>query len=123
MEIRNNIRVGSGRTVKPQEIILLTADVNYTNIHLSNGRKMMVATTLKELERRFLKYGTFFRTHKSSLVNMSYILQCDAVRHEMFVHMKNNCRVAVSRRKKTAFIKRWSLINSHQCDACVEQQI
>ena len=123
MEIRNNIRVGSGRTVKPQEIILLTADVNYTNIHLSNGRKMMVATTLKELERRFLKYGTFFRTHKSFLVNMSYILQCDAVRHEMFVQMKNNCRVAVSRRKKTAFIQRWSLINSHQCDACVEQQI
>lgn len=114
METLNYVRIGGGRVARPQEIILLTADANYTNIHLSNGRKMMVATTLKKLEKRFEKFEVFFRTHKSSLVNMSYVQQCDAVKHEMFVQMKNNCRVAVSRRKKSAFMKRLSLINSQQ---------
>ena len=114
METLNYIRIGAGRMARPQEIILLTADVNYTNVHFSNGRKMMVAITLKEFEKRFLKYTVFFRTHKSYLINLAYILQCDAVDNEVFVQMKNNYRVAVSRRKKAAFIERLSLITGNQ---------
>lgn len=114
METLNYIRIGGGRIAKPQEIILLTADVNYTNVHFLNGRKMMVAITLKEFEKRFLKYTAFFRTHKSYLINLAHILQCEAIDNEVVVQMKNNYRVAVSRRKKAAFMKRLSLVTDSQ---------
>jgi DNA-binding LytR/AlgR family response regulator len=101
-----NIPMGGKQNANPQEIILLQADINYTQVYLSNGLKITVATPLKELEKRFAICTDFFRTHKSFLINLNYIKNYESKGCEVFVQMKNGFQVEVSRRKKTAFKRR-----------------
>ena len=106
METLNLIPIGSRRRISPDDIIFLTADVNYTQILLADGSKMTVATTLKILEKRFSTCAEFFRTHKSYLININFIKSFDISGEEEFVQMKNGYRVIISRRKKKAFLER-----------------
>lgn len=110
METLTQISVGSRRRIAPNEIILFTADANYTQIMLANGRTITVATTLKILEKRFAVCSDFFRTHKSYLININHIKQFETSGNEVFVQMQNDIRVIVSRRKKQLFKKRISSI-------------
>lgn len=103
MEIANRILLGSRRSISPQEVILLTAHANYTQVYLSGRRELTVATTLKTLEKRFAACSDFFRTHKSYLINLNFIKHYNASGEEAFVQMENGYRVAVSRRKRGAF--------------------
>jgi DNA-binding LytR/AlgR family response regulator len=103
------IHIGAWCNYKPNEIILLLANVNYTEVFFTNGRRLIVATTLKVLESRFANCGSFFRTHKSFLINLNYIKNHESLKSEEYIDMQNNYRVAVSRRKKLAFQKRINL--------------
>jgi DNA-binding LytR/AlgR family response regulator len=106
-----NIHLGAWRNHPPEEIMLLLGNVNYTEVFFVNGKKLIVATTLKKLEARFEICGSFFRTHKSFLVNLNYIKKSDSVGGDEFVEMQNDFRVAVSRRRKVAFEKRLNEFN------------
>lgn len=108
METTKNILIGARRKISPREIILLTADNNYTQVHFSNGHKVTVATCLKTLEKRFAICPEFFRPHKSYLINLSFIKKLGVSDHEPFVQMQNDYRVSVSRRKKNAFFEKVS---------------
>lgn len=90
------IAIGARQEAQPNEILLFEADINYTKIHFANGRKLMVATTLKQIEGRF-KCKNFFRTHRGFLVNMNYVDHICEYENKLF--LKNNQEVCVSRRK------------------------
>ena len=60
--------------VKKKNIIRCEADVNYTKIHLSNGRPIISARTLKQYER-MLGRLPFLRVHQSHLVNIDHLLR------------------------------------------------
>jgi two-component system LytT family response regulator len=53
-------------------IVRCESDVNYTNIYLSDGSRIMVSKTLKEFDEMLKDYG-FIRVHQSHLVNTEYI--------------------------------------------------
>lgn len=90
------ISIGARQEAQPNEILLFEADINYTLVHFANGRKLMVATTLKQMEGRF-KQNNFLRIHKGFLVNMSYVDHiCE---YENKLYLKNNQEVIVSRRR------------------------
>jgi two-component system, LytTR family, response regulator len=76
---------------------------NYTNIHLNNGRNMLVSRTLKEIEE-MLDMPPFFRVHNSYLVNLQY-----AVRYNKgeggFLVLSDDLTVPVSRNKKEELLK------------------
>jgi DNA-binding LytR/AlgR family response regulator len=91
-----HIAIGARQEAQPNEILLFEADINYTTVHFANGRKLMVATTLKQIESRF-KYNNFFRTHKGFLVNMGYVDHICEYENKLF--LKNNQEVIVSRRR------------------------
>ena len=94
--MENTILIGGFRSVKPEEIMLLQADVNYTVVHFKDGEKFIVATPLKSLQSRLEPFN-FYRTHKSFLVNLNcvkYFLEP----HKL-VQMTDNKRITVSRRK------------------------
>lgn len=110
MKTFQNILIGARRTVNPKDVILLTADENYTQIYFSNGVKVTVATTLKILEKRFSN-SDFFRTHKSYLINLNYIKSSDLITDKGFIQMANGYRVMISRRKKRAFQAKISTIS------------
>lgn len=55
-----------------KDIIWLEANDNYTTLYLSNGKKIVASKTLKEFEI-ILPPTEFFRSHRSTLINVSYI--------------------------------------------------
>lgn len=61
----NEIHIGGRIKICPDEIMLLEANTNYTMLYLQDGHKLIVATTLKQLEKRFAVCQNFFRPHKS----------------------------------------------------------
>ena len=94
------ILIGGWQSLLPKDIVLLQANENYTNVHLTNGRQIVVATTLKTLEKRFALVS-FFRTHKSFLINLS----CVKSHSETSILLSNEVEVTLSRRKKEGFQK------------------
>jgi two-component system LytT family response regulator len=95
------IHIGGRLEVCPQEVVLLQADVNYTIVHFSNGKKTIVATPLKTLESRFSQCN-FYRTHKSFLVNINCVKKYLEASHTVQITDSKRLdvpRVTVSRRK------------------------
>lgn len=86
--------------LKIAEIIRLESDSNYTHFILTNGRRMMVAKTLKEFEDKLAPYH-FLRSHKSHLLNLAHIREIDGPNHEVL--MSDGTTVEISKRKKKEF--------------------
>ncbi len=55
-----------------KDIIWLEANDNYTTLYLNNAKKIVASKTLKEFEL-ILPPSEFFRTHRSTLINVAYI--------------------------------------------------
>ncbi|MES2516758.1 MAG: LytTR family DNA-binding domain-containing protein [Bacteroidota bacterium] len=97
------VRIGAWKDVHPEEVMLLVADINYTKIYFQNGKKLTVAIPLKELGSRF-STAQFFRTHKSSIVN----LNCVEEYNYNTLRLTNNLRINLARRRRTAFKQIWN---------------
>jgi len=83
------------------DIIFCQADGNYTNIHLLSGLQILSSKTLKHFED-LLPKKTFFRIHKSFLININLIEKYE--RADGFrVIMKNKVVLEVSERNRKGF--------------------
>jgi two-component system LytT family response regulator len=94
--------------VHVNEIIYCEADGPYTYFFLKKGDKITVSKNLKEYED-LLSDHNFFRVHKSYLINlgeMKKYIKGDGG----YVIMTNNKEVAVSKRKKDAFLAKLSMV-------------
>jgi two-component system LytT family response regulator len=58
--------------VNVSEIVYCQADGSYTHLHFLNGKKITTSKLLKSIEE-LLPEETFFRIHKSYLVNLNLI--------------------------------------------------
>jgi DNA-binding LytR/AlgR family response regulator len=94
--MENKISLGGFRSVKPEEILLLQADVNYTVVYFKDGEKFIVATPLKSLQSRLEPFN-FYRTHKSFLVNLNCVTSY--LEPQKQVQMIDNKKIIVSRRR------------------------
>jgi two-component system LytT family response regulator len=95
------IHIGARMSIEPENILLLKADHNYTQLYLRSGRTLMVATTLKVLEQRFLSTNVFYRLDRSHMVNLTYVNTYEIGSGKVI--MENLQEVCISRRRKTAF--------------------
>lgn len=86
---------------KINDILYCEGDVNYTRIHLCDGRMLMVSRTLKEVEV-LLSSNYFFRIHKSYLVNLNFIKSYS--RSENGITLDNKEKLPVSTRKNDEFL-------------------
>lgn len=93
----NTVKIYHKKYIAANEIVLLKADANYTELHFENGNKITLAKTLKRLHESFSEHG-FFRISKTNMVNLKFI----ANTNENFavVKMKNNLELHVSRRRR-----------------------
>lgn len=78
------------------QIIRLESDSNYTYVHFSDRKPLLVAKVLREFENLLLPFG-FIRTHRSHLVNKIHIVGLDA---SGSIAMTDESTAAVSRRKR-----------------------
>ena len=95
--------------VSINEIVYCEGSSNYTNFYLKNGKKHIVAKTLKEYEELLSNYN-FFRIHNSYLVNIKEVkkyFRGDGG----YVQMSNDDKLDVSKRKKEHFLKKISNSN------------
>jgi two-component system LytT family response regulator len=89
--------------VKIADILYCKADGSYTEVHLLNGKKITTSKLLKVVEE-LLPEQTFYRTHKSYLVNLNLIKRYNKNDHQVL--MENNVALDVSDRNKKEFIER-----------------
>ena len=90
--------------IEIDDIIRLESEKNYTDIYLINGKKITSSKTLKYYEN-LLSEIIFFRIHQKYLVNISFIkkyLKEDGG----YVLLKDESKLAVSRRKKEALLNK-----------------
>ena len=85
------------------DILYCQGNGNYTEFHLANSRKMISSYTLKQYDE-ILGGQSFFRAHKSFLVNLSHVVMYRKGEGGTIV-MSDGREVEISRRNKDAFIK------------------
>ncbi len=89
--------------VNVEEIMYCKADRNYTHIHFTDKKKLLVSRQLKEFENMLSPQG-FFRVHNSSLINLRFISKY--VRGDAgYIIMKDGASVELSRQKKEEFLR------------------
>lgn len=88
--------------VKISDIIYCKADGSYTEVHLLSGKKITTSRLLKSLEE-LLPEQTFYRIHKSYLVNLNLIKRYNKMDGHQ-VLMENNILLDVSERNKKEFL-------------------
>ena len=94
--------------VKISDIIYCQADSSYTIIHLLNGKKIITSKLLKLIEE-LLPIQTFYRIHKSYIVNLNLIKQYIKIDGNQVV-LENDIRLDVSERNKKNFLDKSNLI-------------
>jgi two-component system LytT family response regulator len=80
---------------------LLEAEGAYTTVFLQNGSKLVVSKKLKFFEDVLMNRPSFFRVHRSNIINMNYIKKY--VRGSSTLVMDNNMNIPVARDKKQEF--------------------
>ncbi len=85
----------------PQDILFLRGDINYTEFHLVNGKKVVSSTTLLRHQE---KLEGFLRVSRKYLVNPEYITEIENRHGVRQVLMLNGERIAVARRRKGSLI-------------------
>jgi two-component system LytT family response regulator len=92
--------------VKITEILYCTSDSNYTNIHLIDGKTILVSRTLKEIEAMLVDLH-FLRIHHSHLINLHKIERY--IRGDGgYVVMDDKKSLSVSRSRKEALLAMFS---------------
>lgn len=93
---------GSGyKIIDTDEIVCIEADSNYSVFTIISGEKITVSKVLKEFEE-ILDANTFFRIHKSTIVNFNYIKEYNS-KNGLKVILINGIEFQVSRRRAPDF--------------------
>ena len=98
--LNQKIAISSRRSIKPNEVIMLVSDSNYSRIYFENSKCLTVAKTLKELATAFENHFSFVRTHKSYLVNIDFIKEITWGKSEAYITLANNYRATIARRNR-----------------------
>lgn len=89
--------------IRISQIVRLQADVNYTNLFMSDKRKILVSRTLKQFESLLAPYG-FCRIHNSHLINLKFIKSYNKGSGGV-VTMDDGSEIDVSRGYKSTFLE------------------
>lgn len=90
--------------VRTSDIIYCQADGSYTIVYLLNGNKIIASKLLKLIEE-LLPDETFYRIHKSYIVNLNLIKKYIKMDGNQVV-LANDVRLDVSERNKKEFLDR-----------------
>jgi len=85
-----------------KDIVYLEADGSYTRIHKADGEIVVASRGLRSFEK-LLHTDSFFRIHKSTLVNRKHLVEFFFGNPEQVV-LSNGHRREVSRRRKQSFL-------------------
>jgi len=79
------------------EILFLRGDINYTEFHLVDGKKMLSSFTLLRHQE---KLENFIRVSKKHLINPKYIAEIESINGIKHIYMQTGEKITVARRRK-----------------------
>lgn len=99
---RISARVGNRLVVmRLSDVAWIEADGDYMRVH-SKGHSMLVRMTMRDLEQR-LDPSTFVRVHRSSVVNVDFVVSVDLLSHgEQVAKLRDGARVRIGRTYRSA---------------------
>ncbi len=98
---------GDFNIIDIDEILYCEADGSYTHFYTSNNKTYTTSNNLKKVER-ILQHTSFFRIHRSILLNLKHIVQFN---NNGEIKLTNNKKLLVSSRNKTNFLRILKLMN------------
>ena len=90
--------------LEPNDIHYAESDGNYSTLHLSNNKKIVLTKKLKEV-CEILPKDHFFRVHNSFIVNLDKIKEF--LKTDGYVILENNKKIPVSRQRKSDFLDKF----------------
>lgn len=96
ISIRLNGRINF---IKTSDLILLVSDLNYTEMHLVGGKKIVSSRTLLLFEGALKPDQNFIRANRSQLINVSHIQNVIFSEKTKKIVLSNGTVIEVSRRK------------------------
>ncbi|MFY8022337.1 MAG: LytR/AlgR family response regulator transcription factor [Bacteroidia bacterium] len=105
--LEKKIAVPSAQTIhflKPNDIILIKGDSAYSDFYLSDGRKLTASRNLRHFEEMLKNIPTFFRSHKSYIINRNKVLEY--VKSDCgYLMMEQQLIASISGDKVSAFLE------------------
>lgn len=92
------------------EVIFFEAIGNYTQLHLTSGKKKLLSKSMKAIED--LNRSNLFRIHRSTIVNVNHVVEY--LPKTLVVKMINDIKLNVSQRRRgglSAYLKQLNLQN------------
>lgn len=89
------------------DILYCEADGSYTNFYTTDNKVYTTSNNLKKVES-VLMQATFFRIHRSTLLNLKHVVQFN---HTGELVLSNKKKLLVSSRNKTNFLRILKLMN------------
>lgn len=89
--------------IDPATIVYCESNSNYTTLHFSDGKKLLVSKTLKEVEEVLIHYN-FYRIHHSFIINLKHVkryLKNDGGS----IEMTNDAQLPISRQRKQEVVQ------------------
>ncbi|RYU97704.1 LytR/AlgR family response regulator transcription factor [Emticicia agri] len=91
-----------------EDIIYLESQANYTIFYLKNGKNIINSRTMGLFEN-VLGQESFFRVHRSFIVNLNYIDQISIIKHTSgIIELSNGKQIFLSRRKIKPFLEEFA---------------
>jgi len=90
--------------MRPEEIVYLMSDGNYSKLFLQNGKEVLVTHKLKEMQQE-LPESHFFRVHKSYIINVQKITSF--YKNENFIVLNEKINIPLARSRKSEFISKY----------------
>lgn len=90
--------------MKPEEVIYLMSDGNYSKLYLQNGKEVLLTYKLKEMQA-ILPQKYFFRVHKSYIINIQKITSF--YKNESYLVLNKNINIPLARSRKADFIEKY----------------
>lgn len=89
------------KIVDLRNLMHIDSDNSYSELHLTDGERLVVSCSIKEFEFALIEKG-FFRVHNKHLINLKY-LETFALSDGGTVTLINGVQLPVSRRRITDF--------------------
>ncbi len=93
--------LGNQRILKISDIISIEANGAYSEIHLVKGQKVLASKNLKQFESMLTDGSSFFRSHKSWIINFKHIQNYS--KSELEIGLSEQITAKLSKYKKSEF--------------------
>ncbi len=94
--------LGNRRIINLDDIIAIEADGSYSKIYLKGSKVITISKNLKYFENRLPKESSFFRSHRTWIVNLTYIKNLN--KKDLTITLKETAiKAKISRTRVTNF--------------------